>query len=612
MFLLFLYACGGGGQPDQPKPVEQPTQPEQPAEQPIQPVQPESPVQPEQPEQPVTTGESEYWNKEVPEKIPANPNGKLVLFDVSHISTAGASDWVIDGAFSDFADALAEAGYHVKEYRGVDKNNDGIYTFFDDRKAENIDKNEWIITFDAIKDADVFVLAESNRPFRGDEYAALKQFLDAGKGIYFISDHYNADRNMNTWDSTETFNGYNRSTADRYSLGGAYGDLRNPGDANKGWLAETFGIRFRFNGINCKQGASDVRPPEQCEGLTEGTGPVLIAAGATLAIVDGSKAKGLVYLAANDPVSRWGHAPDTGLYFGGAAEGPYVAISKPGKGKAAFIGDSSPIEDQSPKYRRENGGKKKTHPGWTSSGNAATLSMNIIRWLATPEEYESFGTPEHPRGTETPTPMADIEKQETEAEPWTQPDGFDPWNPSTYAPGAYGAALPASQGSGPVPGDENIEIILAPDVVYKEVPFVVVVSSTANSPELGVYIKQGGEQKGQVLQTDGSWSPKGYTKLPGPGTMVVTVRVTGTNASMSIRLRTSKRNKVNHDVRGIASGWSFIQQTVEAEPGDIAAAVKDGIILGTALVDQNKNVNIAVKDTENVSIEIYDKEGKKK
>ncbi len=30
--------------------------------------------------------------------------------------------------------------------------------------------------------------------------------------------------------------------------------------------------------------------------------------------------------------------------MGGKAEGPYVAISKVGKGKAAFIGDSSLVE----------------------------------------------------------------------------------------------------------------------------------------------------------------------------------------------------------------------------------------------------------------------------
>ncbi len=38
-----------------------------------------------------------------------------------------------------------------------------------------------------------------------------------------------------------------------------------------------------------------------------------------------------------------------------------VAISKVGKGKAAFIGDSSLVEDSSPKYVREDNGEKKKH-----------------------------------------------------------------------------------------------------------------------------------------------------------------------------------------------------------------------------------------------------------
>lgn len=34
-------------------------------------------------------------------------------------------------------------------------------------------------------------------------------------------------------------------------------------------------------------------------------------------------------------------------------KGAYVAISKPSKGKATFIGDSSPLEDDTPKYMKE-------------------------------------------------------------------------------------------------------------------------------------------------------------------------------------------------------------------------------------------------------------------
>lgn len=385
------------------------------------------------------------WNYPAPINTPgANDNGKVVLFDVSHGGTEGNADWVIDGAFSDFADALVAEGYTVQEYRGVDKNNDGVIQFVDDYTSPttaNSNANEAVITHAAISHADVLVLAESNRPFTQAERQALEDFIADSKGIFFVADHYNADRNLNTWDSTEVFNGYNRSTLSQFNVGGSYGDLRNPGTAT-GWLAQEFGIRFRFNAIDWHSGASGIEPSSQVEGLTAGVGPVLMAGGATLAITDPNKAKGLVYFSTGDSPSRWSHAVDSGLYFGGTAEGPYVAIAKSGPGKAAFIGDSSPIEDASPKYKRQdNGNTKSTYPGWTDAGNAAQLSINLIDWLATPESYTQFNSSAHPAGTATPTPMASEELDDPDnGQPWNTPSGgYNPWDASTFDYGAYGA-----------------------------------------------------------------------------------------------------------------------------------------------------------------------------
>jgi len=561
------------------------------------------------------------WNKAVPkfEPAPEKNNGKLVLFDVSHMSTTGQSDWVINGGFSDFATALVNEGFTVEEYRGVDKNQDGLYTFADDRLAENIDKNEWIITYEAIKHAHVLVLAESNRPFRKDEYAALKQFLEAGKGIYFVSDHYNADRNKNTWDSTETFNGYNRSTQDRYNIGGAYGDLRNPGQAHKGWLAETFGIRFRFNGVDWKPGASDIRPPAQCEGLTEGVGPVLIAAGCTLAIVDGSRAKGLVYLSDNDNEKPWKYAVDKGLYFGDAEEGPVVAIAKAGRGKGAFIGDSSPIEDITPRYRKEEGGKKNLHDGWVSPGNAARLTINIIHWLSITEEYTHFDSPEHPRGIETPQPMADAEKSQPKPEPWAPPT-IDPWNPETFKPGAYGAPKAYASGSpghGQVtPASQKIHIKLSPDFVYLNQPFVVLISLdeaglSSAKPQLGIYL-EGGRQIGQVKGSDGQWSSVGYADLPPSQFIIANSRATMVGDKLTIKARLSKSKFDSVKVTGIEEEFDFIKKDLPGEEGNIIAAVKDNKILGTGLVDQEGKVTVAVMKGNDIKLEIYEPNGVKK
>ncbi|CAH9063974.1 hypothetical protein PSECIP111951_03141 [Pseudoalteromonas holothuriae] len=384
------------------------------------------------------------WNNVAPVKTPtaSNNNGKTVYFDVSHGGVEGNADWVIDGAFSDFADALVQEGYTVKEYRGVDLNNDGRIRFFDDR-VNGANQNEAIITYNAIKDADVFVLAETNRPFTLSEQAALEQFVAAGKGIFFVADHYDADRNLNTWDATEVFNGYNRSDLSKYNMGGAYGDWRNPKSANAGWLVENFGIRFRFNGVDYKQGVSGVVASNKTEGITQGVQPILMAAGATLAVVDPQKAKGLVYFSESDTPVKWRHAKDQGLYFGGAAEGPYAAIAKSGAGKAAFIGDSSPIEDATPKYRRQdNANTKKTYPGWTDSGNAAVLAVNIINWLATPESYQYFdGTNGRVSGVATPTPMAVQEYTDpNNGQPWGTPaSGFNAWDTDTYKNNSFNA-----------------------------------------------------------------------------------------------------------------------------------------------------------------------------
>ncbi|MES1951576.1 hypothetical protein S4A8_12012 [Salinisphaera sp. S4-8] len=395
------------------------------------------------------------WNYPAPIKTPsaAADNGKTVLFDVSHGATQGNADWVLDGGFSDFADALVARGYTVGEYRGVDKNDNGIIDFVDDYSSPSqsaTDANEAVITYAGIRQASVLVLAESNRPFTQAEQDALERFVSEGGGIYFIADRYNADRNLNTWDATEVFNGYNRSDLTRYNKGGAYGDLRNPGAADAGWLAEIFGVRYRFNGIDWKSGVSGIEDPAAVEGLTEGVEPVLMAGGATLAIVDASRAKGLVYFSPSDSPEKWGPAVDRGVYFGGREEGPYVAIAKAGQGKAAFIGDSSPIEDDTPRYRREeNGNDKSTYPGWTDSGNAARLSTQIVDWLATPESYTQFASAEHPAGEATPTPMADVEKSAPDnGSPWRQPDsGYDPFDPATFADGAYGAPQPVGGGT---------------------------------------------------------------------------------------------------------------------------------------------------------------------
>ena len=79
--------------------------------------------------------------------------GKKVLFDNTHAQTAGAADWIIDGAFSDFANGLRNAGFAVDQLKHRTP-----YTF-----------GEQAITYNKLKDYDVFVIGEANVPFKATD-----------------------------------------------------------------------------------------------------------------------------------------------------------------------------------------------------------------------------------------------------------------------------------------------------------------------------------------------------------------------------------------------------------------------------------------------------------
>ncbi|WP_160673217.1 cadherin-like beta sandwich domain-containing protein [Clostridium sp. C8-1-8] len=582
------------------------------------------------------------WNNTIPVKAPASGaknNGKVVLFDNAHDNAAGQADWVIDGGFSDFADALVNQGYTVKEYRGVDKNNDGAIRFYDDRslsadqEGTAADKNEAIITYDAIKDADVFVTAEANRPFRKSEYEALKKFVDSGKGVYFIADHYNGDRNLNTWDSTEVYDGYNRCDNANYNMSGVYGDLRNTKDASKGWLSENFGLRFRFNAgdsnpLNSGQtGPTDIRPTAESEGLTDGVvgQKILMAAGSTIAITDPSKAKGIVYFNETDDLKPWASGVEnshggSSIYFGGHKEGAFVAISKPSKGRAAFIGDSSPIEDKTAKYKNAtNGNAKTTYDGWNELGNAAKLSVNIVNWLAdSTQDYVGFGSSTHPADVygATYTPMADVEKSDPDnGNPWSAPaNGYDPWNTDTWKPGSYGAPYLTTPTTPTDPTQSTFKVSLYPSYVYANEPFALNIGGSGSGVSVGMYLT-GGTQVGQVYdKTSNSWSTPGYTTLTGSAPLTVTAKITNTGSDnvLNIRLKNGKNNVDTKTATTLTSGYGYIEGSVDGTPGSLVTAVSNGTVIGTAQLDDSNHVKLAVKSGSGITLSLYDAAGNKK
>ncbi|MBD7969145.1 DUF5689 domain-containing protein [Paenibacillus gallinarum] len=463
--------------------------------------------------------------------------GKKVLFDNSHAQTAGAADWVIDGGFSDFGNALASDGYYVKELR-----------------------KSTPITLSDLSDYDVFVVAEPNIPFKQSEQAAMEQYVDQGGSIFFIGDHYNADRNKNRWDGSESINGYRRGAFTDPTKGMSTEEKNSAamqGVVSSDWLAENFGVRFRYNALGDVT-ANNIVAPSQSFGITEGVSTVAMHAGSTLAIIDPTKAKGIVYLPKTN--AAWGNAVDQGVYNGGGIEeGPYVAVSKAGLGKAAFIGDSSPVEDATPKYvREENGSKKTTYDGFKEQDDA-TLLVNLVNWLSEDEDYSDF-TEVDGLALDQPTAVLPFEvpaaSTEPQSEPWSQPAaGYKWWDPSTFKAGSYGSSVAAPSNpsynfvhQNQLPNSEAFQIRV---VVNNLAP-----NSTVSGYSAGIYTT-GGTQVAKVQNADLTWpSAYGYSQTfsltansKGIATKDITVQIKpGTTGAANLRLRLNGSNLVTTPV----------------------------------------------------------------
>lgn len=114
--------------------------------------------------------------------------GKKVLFDLTKAEDAGNADWRIDGAYSDYANALRGLGYAVSSLTGTS------------------------ITSTSLSGASVLVIPEPQNPFSDAERAAIQSFVQNGGGVFMITDHRVSDRNNSGWDSPEVFNGWDGST----------------------------------------------------------------------------------------------------------------------------------------------------------------------------------------------------------------------------------------------------------------------------------------------------------------------------------------------------------------------------------------------------------------
>jgi DNA/RNA endonuclease YhcR with UshA esterase domain len=475
-----------------------------------------------------------------PDIKPTQPNGLDVLVDNTHGQTAGAADWVIDGAFSDFANAVVDNGYYVKELR----------------------KNTPITVAD-LQGYEVFVIPEANIPYKKSEQDAMIEYVKNGGSIFFISDHYNADRNKNRWDSSEVMNGYRRGAYEDPAKGMSADEKNSAamqGVESSDWLANNFGLRFRYNAVG-DVNATKIVKPEETFGITEGVKSVAMHAGSTVMITDQTKAKGLVYLpeglTSND---KWGPSVDQGVYFGGGVnEGAYVAISKLGKGKAAFIGDSSPVEDATPKYlREENGQAKKTYDGFKEQDDAKLL-VNLMNWLAKQESYTNFTEAGIPLDTVSLTLEMEVPAKSTEPqpEPWAPPAaGYKWYDSSTFAPGSYNG--PKKDNTNPAYSFVHQDVLPNADTFQMRVVLDQLnPGQVVSDLQVGIYV-DGGQQVAKIQQDDGTWPANfGYSSsfsvkadATGRATKDITVQMKqGTKGEANLRLRQGKNNLLTKRVK---------------------------------------------------------------
>jgi DNA/RNA endonuclease YhcR with UshA esterase domain len=257
-------------------------------------------------------------------------------------------------------------------------------------------------------------------------------------------------------------NGYRRGAYNNPAKGMAAAEVASgamEGVTSTDWLGQNFGVRFRYNALGDFTKTDTVKY-DQSFGITAGVNDVEMHAGSTMVVLDPTRVKGLVYipkttLGWNNAVEKSDPAnfPNGGVYKGGGVdEGPFAAIAKLEKGKAAFIGDSSPVEDVTPRYVREdNGSKKTTYDGFKSEGQNSVFLVQTVEWLALQEDYATFEnkgikldspTPLLANGLENPANSVEIPG----TEPWGAPAaGYKWYDPATYKAGAYGTGKGAPE-----------------------------------------------------------------------------------------------------------------------------------------------------------------------
>jgi hypothetical protein len=273
-----------------------------------------------------------------------------VLFDNTSAETAGNADWIIStsqpdplgqnpnptsetswtGAISAWGVALQRTGsYSLKTLPST-----GRITYGDSTNAQDL------------AHYDEFVLPEPNILFTAAEKTAIMQFVQAGGGLFMVSDHNNSDRNNDGNDSVDVLN-----------------DLMSNNSVD---ATDPFGFAIDYLDI-ANENPNVIG--SQAAGDPVISGPFGTVHGSILR--DGTTAT----LHPADNAGVRGELFRSGSSASGTTGAAFVT-STFGSGRVAYWGDSSPIDDGT----GESGNT--LFDGWDDpAGTDAALALNATQWL---------------------------------------------------------------------------------------------------------------------------------------------------------------------------------------------------------------------------------------
>ena len=289
-----------------------------------------------------------------------------VLFDNTSAETAGNADWIIStsqpdplgqnanpsgetswtGAISAWGVALQRTG----SYSLATLPSTGRITYGDSTNAQDL------------SNYDEFVLPEPNILFTAAEKTAIMKFVQAGGGLFMVSDHDQSDRNNDGYDSVDVLNDLmTNNSVDATDPFGFSIDYLNIGTENPNVIGS------------------------QAAGDAIVSGPFGTVTGAI--IRNGTTAT----LHPADNAAVRGELFRTGYSASGTTGAAFVTSSF-GSGHVAYWGDSSPIDDGT----GQSGNT--LYNGWNDpAGTDAALALNATQWLVGGSTSGGGG------GTSTPT-----------------------------------------------------------------------------------------------------------------------------------------------------------------------------------------------------------------